>query len=68
MARPDRQRSVTFAVRQVAREKSDRASNLRAAAAFADHNVPSTVVGVTVLGYPDQLVEIEAVAIAPAKH
>lgn len=31
-------------------------------AAFADHDVPSTLLGVTVLGYPDQLVEIEAVA------
>jgi len=27
-----------------------------------DHDVPSTLVGVTVLGYRDQLVEIEAVA------
>lgn len=31
-------------------------------AAFGNHGVPSTLVGVTVLGYPDQLVEIEAVA------
>ncbi|GGT08332.1 hypothetical protein GCM10010271_08640 [Streptomyces kurssanovii] len=30
--------------------------------AFADHDVPSTLMGVTVLGYKDQLVEIEAVA------
>jgi len=30
--------------------------------AFADHDVPSTLLGVTVLGYEDQLVEIEAVA------
>ncbi|MFI1379653.1 RidA family protein [Embleya sp. NPDC020886] len=30
--------------------------------AFADHDVPSTLMGVTVLGYADQLVEIEAVA------
>ena len=30
--------------------------------AFGDHDVPSTLVGVTVLGYEDQLVEIEAVA------
>ncbi|GAA2378133.1 hypothetical protein GCM10010246_85050 [Streptomyces cuspidosporus] len=29
---------------------------------FADHDVPSTLMGVTVLGYEDQLVEIEAVA------
>ena len=32
------------------------------AAAFADHDVPSTLLGVTVLGYPGQLVEIEAIA------
>jgi enamine deaminase RidA (YjgF/YER057c/UK114 family) len=31
-------------------------------AAFGDHDAPSTLMGVTVLGYPDQLVEIEAVA------
>ncbi|MER7112653.1 RidA family protein [Streptomyces sp. NPDC000229] len=30
--------------------------------AFADHDVPSTLMGVTVLGYENQLVEIEAVA------
>jgi enamine deaminase RidA (YjgF/YER057c/UK114 family) len=36
------------------------------AASFADHDAPSTLVGVTILGYPDQLVEIEAIAIAPA--
>ena len=30
--------------------------------AFGDHDVPSTPFGVTVLGYDDQLVEIEAVA------
>jgi enamine deaminase RidA (YjgF/YER057c/UK114 family) len=30
--------------------------------AFGDHEVPSTLMGVTVLGYSDQLVEIEAVA------
>ncbi|KIA62191.1 MULTISPECIES: RidA family protein [Nocardia] len=30
--------------------------------AFAEHDVPSTLLGVTVLGYDDQLVEIEAVA------
>jgi enamine deaminase RidA (YjgF/YER057c/UK114 family) len=29
---------------------------------FDEHDVPSTLVGVTVLGYRDQLVEIEAVA------
>ncbi|WP_406474425.1 RidA family protein [Streptomyces platensis] len=30
--------------------------------AFGDHDVPSTLMGVTVLGYNDQLVEIESVA------
>ncbi|MBL1100864.1 RidA family protein [Streptomyces coffeae] len=30
--------------------------------ALGDHDVPSTLMGVTVLGYNDQLVEIEAVA------
>ena len=29
---------------------------------FGEHDVPSTLVGVGLLGYPDQLVEIEAVA------
>lgn len=31
-------------------------------AAFADHPVPSTLLGVTALGYEGQLVEIEAIA------
>ncbi|WP_327016962.1 RidA family protein [Cryobacterium sp. MP_3.1] len=31
-------------------------------AAFGRHDAPSTLMGVAVLGYPDQLVEIEAVA------
>lgn len=30
--------------------------------AFGDHEAPSTLLGVTVLGYQDQLVEIEAIA------
>jgi enamine deaminase RidA (YjgF/YER057c/UK114 family) len=34
-------------------------------AAFADNDVPSTLLGVAVLGYPDQLVEVEAVAVRP---
>ena len=29
---------------------------------FADHDVPSTLIGVAALGYPGQLVEIEATA------
>jgi enamine deaminase RidA (YjgF/YER057c/UK114 family) len=32
---------------------------------FGDHEAPSTLLGVTVLGYPDQLVEVEAVAALP---
>jgi enamine deaminase RidA (YjgF/YER057c/UK114 family) len=31
-------------------------------AAFGTHDVPSTLLGVAVLGYPGQLVEVEAVA------
>ena len=31
---------------------------------FGDHDAPSTLLGVTVLGWPDQLVEVEAVAVA----
>jgi enamine deaminase RidA (YjgF/YER057c/UK114 family) len=34
--------------------------------AFAPHEPPSTLIGVSVLGYPDQLVEIEVVAVLPA--
>jgi hypothetical protein len=29
---------------------------------FNDHDAPSTLLGVSVLGYRDQLVEVEAVA------
>jgi enamine deaminase RidA (YjgF/YER057c/UK114 family) len=32
-------------------------------AAFADHDAPSTLLGVTALGYTGQLVEVEAVAV-----
>ena len=35
-------------------------------AVFGDHDAPSTLLGVAVLGYPDQLVEVEAVAVTPA--
>lgn len=35
-------------------------------AAFGAHDVPSTLLGVTVLGYDDQLVEIEAIAAVAA--
>jgi enamine deaminase RidA (YjgF/YER057c/UK114 family) len=31
-------------------------------AAFGDHDAPSTLLGVAALGFPDQLVEVEAVA------
>lgn len=34
-------------------------------AAFGEHEAPSTLLGVSVLGYDDQLVEVEAVAIRP---
>ncbi|GGO76833.1 RidA family protein [Nocardioides deserti] len=34
-------------------------------AAFGDHDAPSTLLGVACLGYPGQLVEVEAVALRP---
>jgi enamine deaminase RidA (YjgF/YER057c/UK114 family) len=37
-------------------------------AAFGDHDAPSTLLGVTVLGYDDQLVEVEAIAIHPERN
>lgn len=44
-------------------ERSDLVAAWRVvSAAFAEHDVPSTLLGVTVLGYADQLVELEAVA------
>jgi enamine deaminase RidA (YjgF/YER057c/UK114 family) len=36
--------------------------------AFGAHEAPSTLLGVSALGYRDQLVEIEAVAIAGESH
>lgn len=36
--------------------------------AFGDHDVPSTLMGVTVLGYENQLVEIEAMAALVAEQ
>ena len=33
--------------------------------AFGAHDPPSTLLGVAVLGYPEQLVEVEAVAVRP---
>ena len=35
-------------------------------AAFGDHDAPSTLLGVAALGYPGQLVEVEAVAVRTA--
>ncbi|MCI2421019.1 Rid family hydrolase [Saccharopolyspora sp. K220] len=35
---------------------------------FGDHDPPSTLLGVTVLGYDDQLVEIDALAALPPEH
>lgn len=35
--------------------------------AFGDHDAPSTLLGVAVLGYPGQLVEVEAVAQRPRR-
>jgi enamine deaminase RidA (YjgF/YER057c/UK114 family) len=50
---------------------SDRAGLVTAwdevAGFFAGHDAPSTLPGVAVLGYPGQLVEIEAVAVTPAR-
>ena len=36
-------------------------------AAFAGHDAPSTLLAVPLLGYPDQLVEVEAVAAVPVR-
>jgi len=36
-------------------------------AAFGDHDAPSTLLGVTVLGWPDQLVEVEATAVVTGR-
>jgi enamine deaminase RidA (YjgF/YER057c/UK114 family) len=33
--------------------------------AFGDHHAPSTLLGVALLGYPDQLVEVDAIAALP---
>ena len=34
-------------------------------AAFGEHDAPSTLLGVTVLGYNGQMVEVEAIAVLP---
>ncbi len=58
---------ITDVVKTTIYVASDQREDLLAAwnvisAAFGDHDVPSTLLGVAVLGYPDQLVEVEAVA------
>jgi enamine deaminase RidA (YjgF/YER057c/UK114 family) len=35
--------------------------------AFGDHDAPSTLLGVAALGYNNQLVEVEAIALAPER-
>jgi enamine deaminase RidA (YjgF/YER057c/UK114 family) len=35
---------------------------------FGDHDAPGTLLGVTVLGWPNQLVEVAAVAVARTPH
>jgi enamine deaminase RidA (YjgF/YER057c/UK114 family) len=59
--------SLTDVVKTTVYVASQRREDLVAAwnvvaAHFGDHDVPSTLLGVTVLGYPDQLVEVEAIA------
>jgi enamine deaminase RidA (YjgF/YER057c/UK114 family) len=50
----DRRDDLVAAWNEVARE-------------FGEHDPASTLLGVTVLGYPDQLVEIEAIALAASR-
>ena len=52
---------TTVYVRSARREDLVAAWNV-VAAAFGDHDAPSTLLGVAALGYEGQLVEIEAVA------
>jgi enamine deaminase RidA (YjgF/YER057c/UK114 family) len=52
---------TTVYVRSASREDLVTAWNV-VAAAFGDHDAPSTLLGVAALGYDGQLVEIEAVA------
>jgi enamine deaminase RidA (YjgF/YER057c/UK114 family) len=61
---------LTDVVRTTVYVASDRRSDLVAAwdvvrAGFGGHDAPSTLLGVAALGYPDQLVEVEAVAVLP---
>ncbi len=59
----------TAAIGDYASQAAKAIENMRLVAAwevvrdsFGDHDVPSTLMSVTVLGYKDQLVEIEAIA------
>ena len=58
--------SIDMLQRLVAFDTTSRNSNLDLIkfiqGYLTEHDVPSTLMGVTVLGYDDQLVEIEAVA------
>ncbi|MGD0083015.1 MAG: RidA family protein [Acidimicrobiales bacterium] len=59
--------SLTDVVKTTVYVASNRQEDLLAAwevvsRAFGDHDAPSTLLGVAVLGYRDQLVEVEAVA------
>lgn len=61
---------LTSVVKSTVYVASTRAEDLHAAwdvvaRAFGEHDAPSTLLGVTVLGWPDQLVEVEAVAVLP---
>jgi len=60
---PDKVLKTTVYVASSERSDLVRVWNV-VASAFAPARPPSTLLGVAVLGYPDQLVEIEAVALA----
>ncbi|WP_344648933.1 RidA family protein [Cryptosporangium japonicum] len=47
-------------------QREDLSAAWSAITTYFDPQPPSTLLGVTVLGYPDQLVEIEAIAVLPA--
>jgi enamine deaminase RidA (YjgF/YER057c/UK114 family) len=59
---------LTDVVKTTVYVASTRQADLTAAwnvvrASFGDHDAPSTLLGVSVLGYRDQLVEVEAIAV-----
>jgi enamine deaminase RidA (YjgF/YER057c/UK114 family) len=59
--------SLTDVVKTTVYVATDRQEDLLAAWAavrrhFGDHDAPSTLLGVSVLGYRDQLMEVEAIA------